>query len=180
VQDDMDPDCALGAELCEDGIDNDLDGFIDCDDPDCASSRCSHTMFVVLRQGLLDVDDDTDNRCSRAAASEDLRGTFKAVTLPDYYDAPGGSTAQADAAAAARLDALELRGPVRAHGIARRVVATRKSELAANLDPIVRGDGAYDAARRPVPRTLPRDSSPSPEVRTIRLMCVGGQVDPRL
>jgi hypothetical protein len=28
-------DCTLGSELCSGGIDDDCDGFVDCDDPDC-------------------------------------------------------------------------------------------------------------------------------------------------
>jgi hypothetical protein len=27
--------CEVGEEACSNGVDDDLDGFVDCDDPDC-------------------------------------------------------------------------------------------------------------------------------------------------
>jgi hypothetical protein len=62
-----DPDCAEGCqEICTDGVDNDGDGRVDCDDPDCAEG-CQEICNDDVdndRDGRVDCDDpDCKGKC---------------------------------------------------------------------------------------------------------------------
>lgn len=43
--------CEFVTEICTDGIDNDFDNFIDCQDPDCDRSGCSSSNFSLECSG---------------------------------------------------------------------------------------------------------------------------------
>ena len=66
-----DDDSQSSVEICSDGIDNDGDGFIDCDDTDCDSdSKCSVEIcndgIDNDGDGFTDCDDtdcDSDSSC---------------------------------------------------------------------------------------------------------------------
>jgi len=86
-----------GPEICYDGIDNDGDGLIDCEDPDCAAFDYDGDLIC----DYMDLDDDNDgipdeDECNYTVASIDftatlskLAGTGNAHT-GEFGSAPGG------------------------------------------------------------------------------------------
>ena len=63
--------CSPGVELaCDDGVDNDGDQLIDCDDPDC----CNSTVCI------------NDDSCSSSPDPSDLVGNTTANTTLSFYD----------------------------------------------------------------------------------------------
>jgi hypothetical protein len=62
--------CTDEAEICDDGVDNDGDSFVDCDDADCYSSPACGGTSEVCNDGV-DNDNDGYTDCDDADCSQD-------------------------------------------------------------------------------------------------------------
>ena len=59
----FDPNCDVCQEICDDGIDNDFDGLIDCEDPDCAHEAhcCDRDLDGYFAEGGICGGDDCND-----------------------------------------------------------------------------------------------------------------------
>ena len=77
--------CNRGSEsICDDGLDNDADGFVDCDDPDCSDqSECVEGDTDTDTDSDTDTDADTD---TAVPVDEDGDGFFSVESGGDDCD----------------------------------------------------------------------------------------------
>ena len=137
----LDPDCGVRREEvfrelnCSDGLNDDFDDKIDCDDDDCKMDpSCGQFMFMTKTSydGDLQGLSDADQICSDAAkVSMGLHGSFKAVLMADedgeYRDLAG----------------FEARGPIFNNDL-----ASGRQEVATHAEFFKTGtQGTYPGAR---------------------------------
>ncbi len=89
-----DPRCEAGtncsvsppSEICDNGLDDDLDGLTDCDDPDCDSDpACSGTVCIPSHEDCDNgIDDDCDNRID--CADLDCASAPNCSAVSDVFD----------------------------------------------------------------------------------------------
>jgi len=76
-------------EICNDNIDNDLDGQIDCNDSDCANNQAC-TTTPNCGNGLVDADEECDGTDLNGASCESLQlGTGTLACNECAYDTRG-------------------------------------------------------------------------------------------
>jgi len=154
----VDLDCAprIEALRCADGVDNDHDGFIDCDDPECVGRECGHVVFVApgvrsneLTEGFGGLV-GADAICQNEASSAGYRGSWRAIMRDDTMD----------------FDRIVIRGPVfnnaprrlNVSGVSREFIPTQlpPGDRDASLRAVQAGPLGFDSERQPLDNVDPR------------------------
>jgi len=86
-----DPACGMPIEICDDGLDNNNDGNIDCNDIFCHGVQCTETESTCQQKGYLDPLNNVRQCCFTGTVSDchgtdgivDTCGTCDCLTSPD-------------------------------------------------------------------------------------------------
>ena len=76
--------CSMGGEVCNDEIDNDADGLIDCDDDDCTTSSLCEDETVEVTETILCSDSDGNDTSIDGYTTGSLRGSNNTGNHSDY------------------------------------------------------------------------------------------------